>query len=228
MQRPRDPQRLGPFGTLGAWLHVWTPPRDAVVPPVPWRRVAIGGALAAVILGVAAALAVPAIQRSKDDAARREARGQAAFIAARRRALVADQAAQSARAAPAPTRPARVALLKRVEASVAADARARVREGRLKGAIKRASCSATADSSPGGVTPEQDLRRTRGSYDCTAVVDDIAGSASNGAGAVGYPFRAVVDFTSGRYAWCKTNPPPGERVVPDPRLVVELPAACRG
>jgi hypothetical protein len=36
-----------------------------------------------------------------------------------------------------------------------------------------------------------------------------------------------VDFDAFSFAWCKTNPVPGERVVPDPRTVVELPRACR-
>jgi hypothetical protein len=36
--------RLGRFETLGAWLRVWTPPRGAVVPPVPKGKIAIGAA----------------------------------------------------------------------------------------------------------------------------------------------------------------------------------------
>src|SRR4051812_20957085 len=34
--------KLGRWETLGAWLHVWTPHRDAEVPPVPWRTITIG------------------------------------------------------------------------------------------------------------------------------------------------------------------------------------------
>ena len=31
------PPRLGAFEKLGAWLHIWTPPRGAIVPPPPRR-----------------------------------------------------------------------------------------------------------------------------------------------------------------------------------------------
>ena len=54
---------------LGAWLHLWTPPRGAAVPPVPWRRIGIGAAIAALLLGALAAWLVPRIDRAK----RREA-----------------------------------------------------------------------------------------------------------------------------------------------------------
>ena len=37
-----------------------------------------------------------------------------------------------------------------------------------------------------------------------------------------------VVFDRGRYAFCKTNPPPGEQVIPDPRRIVRLPRPCRG
>ena len=53
-------------------------------------------------------------------------------------------------------------------------------------------------------------------------------SGASGAGAIGYPFRAVVDWRTFAYTWCKTNPVPAELEVPDPRTVVELPPACRG
>src|SRR5688500_9153496 len=59
---------------LGAWLHLWTPPRDVVVPPVPWRKVALGAAGLA-LLGVFAALvSAPAIDAAKDEGAARRAR----------------------------------------------------------------------------------------------------------------------------------------------------------
>jgi hypothetical protein len=38
---------------LGAWLGVWTPPREADVPPIPWRKVALGAAAVAVAAGLA-------------------------------------------------------------------------------------------------------------------------------------------------------------------------------
>jgi hypothetical protein len=47
------------------------------------------------------------------------------------------------------------------------------------------------------------------------------------AGRLGYPFRAVVDFRTGRWAYCRVAPPAGETAVPDPAGVAPLPAACR-
>ena len=32
----------------------------------------------------------------------------------------------------------------------------------------------------------------------------------------GYPFRAVVDFQDFSYTWCKVEPIPGEKLVPEP------------
>ena len=56
MGAPQD--RLSRWEVLGAWLRLWTPPREAVVPPVPWRKVAVGGALvlAAAVVAVVALL----------------------------------------------------------------------------------------------------------------------------------------------------------------------------
>ena len=62
---------------------------------------------------------------------------------------------------------------------------------------------------------------------CDTTVRAIVATDTNQAGSLTYPFRAVVDFTTYRAAWCKTNPLPGEQLVPDPRRVVELPRACR-
>jgi hypothetical protein len=52
----------------------------------------------------------------------------------------------------------------------------------------------------------------------------------NGAdrGALGYPFRLVVDFDRFAYVWCKSTPVPGEQAIPDPSTVVGLPRSCRG
>jgi hypothetical protein len=103
-----------------------------------------------------------------------------------------------------------------------------VRAGQLSGGdIKGASCDAAPKSVVGGVKPEDDPGRTRGVYVCVAKTDDVVRPGYTTHGAVGYPFQGVVDFKTGDYAWCKTNPPAGERVVPDPRLTVELPQACR-
>ena len=94
----------------------------------------------------------------------------------------------------------------------------------LRGRPGATECEPYPPRDPG---PERDLSARAGVYDCLVVIRAIAATETNVGGELGYPFRAVVDFRAFSLAWCKTNPVPGERVVPDPRTVVELPPACR-
>src|SRR3954447_5829485 len=43
-------RRASIFEIVGAWLHLWTPPRGVTTPPVRWRRLGVGtgGAIVAV------------------------------------------------------------------------------------------------------------------------------------------------------------------------------------
>src|SRR5215213_2426931 len=69
--------------TVGAWMKLWTPPRDVEVPPPPApRTLAIRGALA---------LLVPAVDSSKDRAAAADAREAAQRRAETRRRTIAEQ-----------------------------------------------------------------------------------------------------------------------------------------
>jgi hypothetical protein len=221
--------RLGRFETVAAWLRLWTPPRDAVVPPVPWRRIAIGGLCVTLLLGAAAVVAIPRIDESKENARQRE-RGEAARRdAAERRRIIRDQRATFGSAA----RPeglgelaARRKLLRTVEGRITADARKRAAAGELQSRAKRTGC-VPAPSSVERRGAEEVPSRRRDAYDCLVVTRDIPATESNRAGALGYPFRAVVDFERFTFAWCKTNPLPGERAVPDPRRLPLLPKACQ-
>jgi hypothetical protein len=219
--------------TIGAWLRVWTPPRDVEVPPVPTRKLLLGGAAVLLLLVAAIAIVAPRIDESKDRAAAADARERAERAAARRDEQIREQRPRrdSARdllpgpGAPAPRQiGAREALIARVERAITADGRQRVAAGELRGNIGATECEPYP---AGGTPPENDLGRTTGTYDCLALVRAISATETNVGGKLGYPFRAVVDFETFRFTWCKTNPIPGERVVPDPRTVVELPAACR-
>jgi len=222
--------------TVGAWLRLWTPPRDVEVPPPPSpRTLAIAGVLAALLLAGAAALIVPAIDDSKERTAAREARADAERRAASRRETIAEQRPRRLEAsalrppsgAPAARRiAARTALLERAETAISADARARAAAGELEGRPRGTECEPYPARDPGD-GPERDLAAIRGVYNCLVFVRAIAATESNGGGQLGYPFRAVLDFVRFSATWCKTNPVPGERVVPDPRTVIELPPACR-
>ena len=210
---------------LGAWLRLWTPPRDVDVPPVPWRAVGIGAALVVVLAVVVVVAGIPAVTEHNHDADEREQAAADARLQARLRRLAAVQGAHRAAGAPAGDVDERRALVGRLEEEILADARARVRAGEegMRDRIRRVDCSPGRRSGAGGVVPEDDVSRVRAGYDCTAVTSDIAGHAG---AVIGYPFKGVVDFRTGRIVWCRTNPPPGEQVVGDPSKLPRVPAAC--
>jgi hypothetical protein len=222
--------------TVGAWLRVWTPPRDVEVPPVPVRKLLIGGAVLLVLAAGAAALIVPAIDDSKERSAAADAREAAQRREANRRAQIAEQRPRTldaaaltpgAGASDAQRIAAREALLRRTEAGISADARARAQAGELEGHPQGTDCEPYPKAASREDWPDRDLATERGVYDCLVFVRAIGSTETNVGGQLGYPFRAVLDFDRFRVVWCKTNPVPGERVVPDPRTVLELPKACR-
>ena len=125
-------RRASAFETLGAWLKVWTPPRDVEVPPVPVRKVLIGARRSSCRGARWPRSLVPQIDATKDRTAAREAREKAARQAARRREVISQQRVRPRpRGGPAPGLglaaaqrvSAREALLARAEAAITADAR---------------------------------------------------------------------------------------------------------
>ncbi len=204
--------RASRLETLGAWLHLWTPPRDCDVPPVPWRKVAAGAAVLAA-LGVVLALAVaPAIDDAKREGAAEERAAAAKRGAARRERMRIEQQPRTGRLTDVAPRSSALAL---VAAVIGRDARERFG---ANGAP--AACD---------VTPGEDAAARRVVFDCFATVREIigAGDQEGARGALAIPYRAVLDFGARRYAFCKVNPPPAEQAVPDPRTVVGVPPACR-
>jgi len=229
----RQAVRLSRIETVGAWLHLWTPPRDAVVPPVPWRRLAIGAAVALLLVGGIAAYAIPRIDSSKQSTRERERKEAAARTAAERKRVIHDQRATLGSIPPPGGQlssesqlRARWDLLHTVERRITADARRRAAAGELQGRAKRTEC-VPAPSSVERRGAEEVLSRADDAYDCLVVTNDITPTKTNKGGSLGYPFRAVVHFRTFKFAWCKTNPLPGERAVPDPRRVPLLPKACQ-
>jgi hypothetical protein len=225
-------QRASALESLGAWLRIWTPPRDVEVRPVPKRALLIAGAALLVLAIIVVGLVAPAIDEGKQ---RADARDQAAEDA--RREAAARRAAESQRptvVSLAALRPpagssaderlaARAALVAEVEERITADAQARAAEGELRRPRGPTAC----ERAPGTPAAATDLTVRRGVFDCDTTIRVIAATETNVAGLLTYPFRAVLDFATYRVAWCKTNPVPGEQIVPDPRQVVELPSACR-
>jgi hypothetical protein len=200
-----------------------------------WRRAGRGVRIAAglfvlLCVGVTAAVA-PAIDDSKDERAATERRERAAQHAALIRRLNVEQrplfgrsrSVAAAGAPPGRQLEARAGALADLSGAILADARARVRRGKLDGPIRRVACSPFPRSVE-GVRPEEDLSRARGRYGCIAVTADFGGTSEGVGGSLGHPYRGVLRFGSGRYAFCKIW---GR---PDPTTLrkVLIPKACGG
>jgi hypothetical protein len=203
-----DKQRAGPFETLGAWLRIWTPPRDVEVPPIPWRKVAAGGVVLALI-GVAVAIFVaPEIDEGKREGAAQEARERERTRAAQRARIEREQRPRWGDLPRGATRAEAVAA---VGDAIGRDARAR-----YETEDERALCEPV---------PGVDAAAPTVLYDCHAKVRDIVG-AGDTRGALTLPYRASIRFADDRYAFCRIFPRPGERWIEDPRDAILMPRVC--
>jgi hypothetical protein len=175
-------------------------------------RRALQGLAAAAVVALVAWVAPQLVDfRHHSDAQSRAA--QRRIVAAERARLIAEQrphrgsaAALRPRAhAPAATQlRARRRLVGRVEASITADARARVAAGLLGGkAPSHTRCGPLVRNQVLG--DEADLAKPIGRYSCVAVVSDAL-QAGRRVGLFGIPFVAAVDFRRFTYVWCKDNP----------------------
>jgi hypothetical protein len=212
-----DPPRYEPLPGL-AELPAWL-----------WRRAGRGvriGALLALLGAVVAAVALAPVvresEREREAAAQREQAERRARLA---RELEAEQRPVRARSesvapAGAGTRErlaARAALMDDLAATIEADARGRVSRGELNGRIRRVECE-PYPRSVDGVGADRDLARRRGRYSCLAITSEFTG------GVIGHQFRVLVDFESGRYAYCKIAGQSG----PSRDQVATTPRACGG
>ena len=207
--------RASRWEILGAWLHVWTPPRDVEIPPVPRRAVALMAGGLAVATAAVVLLLVPALDRSKAREATTEERRQAAATRAEIARLRFDQRAHSARA-PSVARlyragrpaDAQAALERHAAASVRRDARARVASGEFDAPVRSVRCR-----------PRGRLVPPRVRLSCFAVTTQTRQAA------VGQPFIVGASLRDGRYAWCHLNPPPAEGAS-GVGTFVPVPAVC--
>jgi hypothetical protein len=167
----------------------------------------------------AAAVLVPAIGRAGRERAAEQTRATQAQHAAAVRRLKAEQRPHYGHS----RHGARPAMLRDASAAILSDARRRVAAGALRGPILRVTCE-PFPRTVGGVPPERDPAKRAGRYQCVAVTASIAGTAGNEAGLLGHPYRALVDFGSGRYAYCKIGGRPDP--IKDP--AVTTPKACGG
>jgi hypothetical protein len=222
-----ESKKANPFEIVGAWLHLWTPPRGVEIPPVPWRKLAIGTGIGVVLVGIALAIMVPRIDATKtqtaaeDAAFRAKARQESnARITHAQRATVGEAKAllPAAGASTGEVAAARAALVEHVKTDMYTQAQARGRAGE----IRPVTAPPTCERAPG--TPETG---DYGVFNCYMPTQEIKRSRRNLSGSLGYPFRAVVHYDTFTYAWCRSEPVPGEKLVVDPEAAVQLPAACQ-
>ncbi len=177
--------------------------------------VKIGGTLFVMAAVAATIVLAPRIAESNRERKAQERRDAAAALAARVRRLRAEQRPQRGRAAPGASR---AAVVGELEVAILTDARERAARGRLHGpAANRVRCEPLAGA---------DAAAARVPYDCIAVTSDLPSSESLPGGVIGHPFRAVADFSTGRFTWCKVSGRPGEGSLSRKDLVVRIPRAC--
>jgi hypothetical protein len=196
-----------------------------------WARLPRAGRVALAMLPlVAIALLLllgPGIDRSKDERAQAERERAARFEADRVARLRAEQRPRLRRGAPAGENLARRrALVAALPAAVQADAERRAAAGSLDGPIRSVRCEPFPRSADGRGAHLDPAEQT-GRYSCLAVTSEVEATARNEAGAIGHPYRAMVNFETGRYAFCKVsgNPAEGATAEQDP---VPVPAVCGG
>jgi hypothetical protein len=210
-------------------------PGLAALPGRIWSAMGLGVRIATGIalfgLVALALVLVPAARESqhkRDAAERREQAGRHERLI---RELQAEQRPHFGRsdsragagASPRAALAARDALMDELSATILADARGRARRGALKGPIRRVECE-PFPRSVATAGAEKDLSRRSGRYSCLAITAEFKRSDTSTGGALGHPYRAKVDFRSGRYAYCKVSGRPDP--TPDPR--VTTPHACGG
>ena len=185
-------------------------------------RVALAAAVVAV--AIAGAVMVPELRAESERREAAEQREGAAAKERRARVIEADQrprrgraVASPATAAPAVQLAARARALTDLRAAIRTDARRRVRAGSLAGPIGGVECERYPPADD-VLAPERELGSASGRYACLAVTRTFEG------GVLGHPYRALIDFETGRYAYCKITGSP--ELVRDPRLAT--PRACAG
>jgi hypothetical protein len=198
-------------------------PGLAQLPGWLWRRTSKAvriGVLAALLFTIAgAAVLIPSISASRGERAAAERRVASARHAAAIRFLAAEQRPRYGRSRAS----AHPAMLTDLTTSILDDARRRVAAHALGGPIRRVWCE-PFPRTVGGTPPELDPSAHDGRYSCVAVVADIDRSAGGESGLIGHPYRALLHFDSGRYAFCKISGRPDP--IPDPAIVT--PRACGG
>jgi len=121
---------------------------------------------------------------------------------------------------------ARKALAGDLAAAIQTDANARVRSGEFTHSVKRIECERYPRGAH-GEDPATDLSSATGRYSCLAITVDAPRTQLSDPSSIGYPYRALVNFPSGKYTFCKFSGRPGELAF-DRKVKAPVPRACGG
>jgi hypothetical protein len=206
-------------------------PGVAGMPKWVWGKLPRAGRVAVALLPFAIVALIlllgPGIDESKDRRAETERRLQAQRTAERVAQLRAEQRPRFERGTPAGRDvAARATLVASLPIAIQADARQRVAAGALDGPIRSVECEPyprSVDSRGAHLDPSQ----TTGRYSCLAVTRAVQATERNEAAAIGHPYRVLVHFDTGRFAFCKVSGRPGEGSI-GREILVPVPEACGG
>jgi hypothetical protein len=176
----------------------------------------LGAGVFLVAVTVAAIVLVPRIVETKRERADRERHEAAAAQAERRRRLIEEQRPQRGSSEASASRGE---VLRDLERAILADARARSAAGKLHGpAANRVKCEPLARGSAAA--------QARVAYDCIAITSELPSIDGSPQGVLGHPFRAVADYSTRRFTWCKVSGRAGEGGFTKENLAVKIPRAC--
>jgi hypothetical protein len=202
------------------------------IPPRARRPAAIAAAILVAAAAVALVLSIPAITETKSDRAAADQRAAAERKAQRAAELQAQLRLRTGKGPAArglsgtAALAAREALTADLAAAVSDDAASRVRSGEFTQSVERVEC----ERFPRGVNapdPATELSKATGRYSCLAITASTPRGARNNPSVTGYPYRALVNFETGRFSLCKIAGRPGEGALTG-ELPVRVPAACGG
>jgi hypothetical protein len=206
-------------------------PGIAGIPRWIWNKLPRAGRIALALLPFAVIALVlllgPGIDESKDRRAAAERERRAQLTAERVQRIEAEQRPRFRRGAPAGRDvAARSALVSALPAAIEADARRRVAAGELDGPIRSVECE-PYPRSVDGRGAHLDPSQPTGRYSCLAVTQEVRPTETNEGAVIGHPYRVMVDFDTGRYAFCKVSGRPGEGSL-SAEILVPVPEACGG
>lgn len=202
------------------------------IPPRARKPAAYAAVALAVAAAVALALSIPAITDSKEQRAAGETQAERQRKAERvaelqAQARVREGSGAAARGlAGAAAIDARLALVDDLAAAVLDDAKSRTRSGELTQSVERVECE-RFPRRVGSDDPALDPTQSTGRYACLAVTADAPRTDTQNPSSVGYPYRALITYETGRFAFCRVSGKPGEGAL-DREILVRVPPACGG